>query len=656
VGASIVLVTLATGWLLAAAATPASAHALLESSRPAANATLTSAPAELSLTFTEPPDQTLSSIELIASNGTRVALGAASTSGPTLVVPVRGAAGEGTYTVNWRVVSRTDGHVTAGSFAFGVGVAPSPAPTGGSASGTSPFPSAASVLAKWLLYGGLALVLAAAVVGVRVLRRPRPAPRLVVAGAIAAFAGAIGLVLSEASAIEVGAGTFLGSAAGRPYAWLVAATAVTAGLAVAWLASPRAVVLWASAGAAAASMLIRSAGGHANAGRFPVLEVAAQFAHFAAAGVWIGGLAWLLVLMRSIVPAERAAYVRRFSIVAGVALAVVAVTGALRSLDELGGPSHLGSLFSTDYGWTLVAKVGVASLLVAAGAWNRYVNVPNSANGGTGLVSLRRVVTGELVLAGAVFALTGVLTGLPPAVSVPAAVRSQPAALTVTGSDFATTIRTRLVITPGTVGSNRFDLRVADYDTGRPVDARRVTLRFSAISTPTLASSTVALREVGPGEWATTSAAMSIDDRWRIAATIQTATGSTQLSMEASPREPTGRTVASTASGQPTLFTTTFRDGSSIQSYLDPGTPGANQLHVTVFDAKGDEVALHHVSLIAIPPDGPSVALEALPFSAGHYAGNVQLTAGRWTFEVRTLTHAAVSLDTRFSQTIGGSA
>jgi copper transport protein len=650
-GARLAVVGVAAGWLLCVAAAPASAHALLESSRPAANATLTSAPTDLSLTFTEPPDPSLSSVRLIASNGTDVALGRPRTSGRTIDVAVTGTLGDGTYTVDWRVVSRTDGHVTAGSFAFGVGVEPSPAPGGERASGTAAFPSAGSVVAKWLLYVGLSVVVAAAVVGVAALRRPRPAPRIVVGGALAALAGALALVASETSTIGVGVGTFLGSAAGRPYAWLVAATAATLALAVGWLFSARTAALMAAAGAAALAMLLRAIGGHADAGRFPALEVFAQFAHFAAAGVWIGGLAWLMVLLPSVVPAERGVYVRRFSTVAGVALCVVAVTGVVRAIDEIGGPSHLGRLVSTDYGWTLLVKVVVAAALVAGGAWNRYVNVPRSANGGTGL---GRVATGELVLAAAVFALTGVLTGLPPDVSVPAAVRSQPAALTVTGSDFATTVRTRLVVTPGTVGSNRFELHVADYDTGRPIDAERLTLRLSAISTPTLASSTVRLHEVREGTWAATSAAMSIDDRWRVAATIETSSGSTQLSMEMSPGEPTGRTTRSTAAGQPTLFTTRFADGGSIQSYLDPGTPGPNQLHVTVFDRNGHEVALHHVSLIAIPPDGPSVALEALPFSQGHYAGNVELTAGTWTFEIRTLTHAAVSLDARFSQRIGG--
>jgi copper transport protein len=646
---------LALGWVAGVGAASASAHALLDSSSPGANASLGSPPKQVSLTFTEPPDPSLSSIQLIGSNGAKVALGASRTSGRTIVVPITGSLGDGTYTVNWRVVSKTDGHLTAGSFAFGVGVAPV-APTGGSgpSAGASPFPSAGSVIAKWLLYAGLALVVAACVVAAGVLRRPRPVPAVVVAGAVASLAGAVGLVAREAASIDVGVGTFLRSAAGAPYGWLVAATLASALLAVAWASGAPRWALWAAGAAAVAAVAVRSIGGHADAGPLPALEVLAQFAHVAAVCVWIGGLAWLLLLFGSSPAVERPDHVRRFSTTAGIALAVVAATGAVRAVDELGGPTHLGRLFSTDYGWTLVAKVGLAGVLVAGGAWNRYVNVPRTANGGKGPLTLRRVVAGELVLGGALFALTGVLTGLPPAVSVAAPASARPASLTVTGADFATTVRTTLRIAPGTVGANRFDLRVADYDTGRPVDARRVTLRFTAVSTPTLASSMLTMRRAAPGEWSASGAALAIDDRWRIVATIQTDVGSTQVSMEVSPRVPMGRTTTSTAPGQPTLATTTFPGGDSIQAYVDPGASGPNQLHVTAFDPQGNELALHHISLIAIPSTGPSVPLQPEPFSPGHFAANVQLEPGEWTFEIRALTHAAVSLDARFSQRIGG--
>jgi copper transport protein len=652
--ASFAAVAVVAASLVVGAASPASAHALLRSSRPAANTTLEAAPASLSLTFTEPPDPSLSTIQLLGSSGAQVALGRQSVSGKTIMVPITGQIANGTYTVNWRVVSKTDGHVTAGSFAFGVGEAPTVHPPPASASGTSAFPSAGSVVAKWLLYVGLAIALAAPVVALLVLRSVEPPGWPIVLAGIAAALGWLGIVWAEADAVGVGWATFLRSDAGAPYRWLGAAAGLTLVFAIVAAVVRRSAWWWAAGVAAAAAMLIRSIGGHADAGRFPALEVPAQFAHVAAVGVWIGGLVWLLALLPMFVPAERATYVRRFSTTAGLALGVVAVTGALRAIDELGGVSHLGRLFTTDYGWTLVAKMSVSAALVGAGAWNRYVNVPRAANGGGGRASLTLVATGELVLAAGLFGLTGLLTGLPPAVTAAPERAPRPNDVVVTGSDFATTVRTRLVITPGTVGSNRFDLRATDYDTGRPIDAARVTLEFSAVSDANLAPSTMQLRRAGPREWTGTGAAMSVDDRWRIVATVQTGSGSTQVTMEASPRVPTGRLAVSRASGQPSLYTTTYADGSSIQSYVDPGTAGPNQLHATAFDPQGTELPLHSVSLIAIPPSGPSVALQPEPFSAGHYAANVPLTAGTWTFEIRALTHSGQTLDARFTQRIGG--
>src|SRR5439155_20826033 len=77
----------------------------------------------------------------------------------------------GVYTVAWRVVSRVDGHVTAGAFSFGVGVSPAGArPPAGSASAGSPSPSVLAVAGRWAFYWGLALLMGGAVVGTVILR------------------------------------------------------------------------------------------------------------------------------------------------------------------------------------------------------------------------------------------------------------------------------------------------------------------------------------------------------------------------------------------------------------------------------------------------------------------------------------------------------
>ncbi len=85
----------------------------------------------------------------------------------------------------------------------------------------------------------------------------------------------------------------------------------------------------------------------------------------------------------------------------------------LRAVDELGGWGKVLDVLDSSYGTALAIKVGVAIVLIALGALNHYVNVPRYA--AAGRAALRRTVGGELVLAAGIFALTGVLTGLPPA-------------------------------------------------------------------------------------------------------------------------------------------------------------------------------------------------------------------------------------------------
>ena len=67
---------------------PAQAHAGYESSDPADGAVLDAAPATVSITFTEPPDPALSSVEVLDAGGTDIVAGPASVQGPRTLVGV----------------------------------------------------------------------------------------------------------------------------------------------------------------------------------------------------------------------------------------------------------------------------------------------------------------------------------------------------------------------------------------------------------------------------------------------------------------------------------------------------------------------------------------------------------------------------------------
>jgi nitrogen fixation protein FixH len=261
-------------------------------------------------------------------------------------------------------------------------------------------------------------------------------------------------------------------------------------------------------------------------------------------------------------------------------------------------------------------------------------------------------VGGELVLATGIFALTGALTGLPPAGGMQPATTGGARPLVVIGNDFATTTRVRLEVTPGTVGPNRFVARVTDYDTGQPVPADRVSLEFSLPGDPDVGSS-IPLERREDGSWTATSTALAIVGDWRVRVLVQDPTGSTEVPLEIRPRVLPPRIEVSQQQGQPDLYTITFSTGVQIQTYVDPGSPGMNQLHVTAFDASGQELPLAQVKVQANGPHGPA-GLEMLRFSPGHFVANLHIVPGKWAFLIRASGKDGAELSARFEETFQG--
>src|SRR6185312_15287808 len=109
------------------------------------------------------------------------------------------------------------------------------------------------------------------------------------------------------------------------------------------------------------------------------------------------------------------------------------------------------------------------------------------------------VLRAEVVLAVGLFVLTAVLTSFSPQEAAGVARPAPPHDVVATGSDFATTLRVRLTITPGTVGPNTFRADVTDYDTGRPLPLTDVTLRFEPEGQSQVGASSLRLARVGDG-------------------------------------------------------------------------------------------------------------------------------------------------------------
>jgi copper transport protein len=649
-----------TGLLLGLSATTASAHSLLTSSTPADGAALQSPPARVTLTFTEPPDPGLSTINVLGPSGTEVDTGPVQKpAGDPLTIQVAPPAGlpNGVYTVTWRVVSEADGHLSAGSFAFGVGVVPTPGAGGGQGAQApqTPPPSPASVAGRWGLYWGLAILLGGSVGGTFVLRKVPSGQRAVFAGAwLIAAVGLIVVIVSRASTVDVGVGELLSSSAGRPLVAQAIAVAV-AGATVGWfLVAPRWTSLPAVGLATAAAMLAHAYAGHAGApSSFRWLNVLAQWVHLLAVGVWVGGLVWLLLILRSTEGAERIRAATRFSLTAAVALGVVALSGIQRAISEVGGVSAWLHLFATSFGVALFLKLVLFAGLVALGARNRYRNVPGLARGTRPVGPLFRTVSAELVVAVGIFGVTGVLTELPPAKTAGAA--KPPAAakpVVAAGSDFATTMKAKLVANPGTIGINEFTVTLTDYDTGAPVEADAVSLGFTLAGNPDIAPSDLNLEPVKIGRWDGQGSALSIDGAWNVEVLVIQGADSRTIDLTLQPRPPEQDLTKVETAGAPTIYTITFPGGASVQAYVEPGTSGPNEVHVTYFDPAGNELTVQDLVVDARPLDGALESLKVRRFGPGHFVADGDVDAGPWRFWMRATEQGNQSLVAYFDQRI----
>jgi copper transport protein len=538
--------------------------------------------------------------------------------GTTLTVPIEGMLPDGVYTVTWRVVDAEEGHETAGAFSFGVGTA-----SGGAAvEEVTPLGVAGGVA----LAVGLMLLVAIAVVGLGVFSgRPASLRLLAPAAAALGFAGAVAVLVAAQRLAGVPTNTWLASPAGRPFSWLVVATLGAAAFAVLGAARPGwRPILWLAGAAAAVALFVRTTTGHPAHTSVPLLQQTLQWIHVLSAGVWIGGTVLLLLALRADDPPSQQR-MRRFWAFVSVAVALVVATGVLRALNEVGASDGVADVLRLPYGRVLALKVVVALALVGIAVIARS----RIASGEPGPPTIRRIASVEVVTALGVLVLSAALTGLSP---IPAALGPAPAVVptgTVVGTDPGRTAQIELTVTPGAAGPNAFRARILDPATGAAQDADAVTLRLASVTDPTSNPTTLDLRLVDSA-WVGQSTAIAEPGTWSVTAVVTRGTATFDVPL-----------VLVTASegqtpppGSP-FGTTTSSDGVSISLHLDPGTAGANELHVEMTGPDGMPLAPGEVIAVAIPEGAPPQRLTPVTSRARATVSiPLDLQAGSWTFDV----------------------
>jgi copper transport protein len=523
-----------------------------------------------------------------------------------LEIPVR-KLGKGVYTVTWKVVSAIDGHATDGTFAFGVQASPGEAAA--TESTTTQSSSRFELVARWVFLLGIVALLGGAVAGAARFGGSTGSDLALAGGGWAASVTGL-LLLAEAQRSTAGTsfGGLLDTSIGHALIWR------SAGLLVAGLAllvarrapGRRRPALALAALATLGTIVAHVDGGHAAAGDWSSLvSVSAQAAHFAAAGIWFGGLAALLLGIRGAPPAVRSAALRRFGVVALGALFVVFATGTLRAVDEL---NAWGDLPGTGYGRAILAKVLLIGLIAALAARGRH--------------------RAELVLAVLALALAALLGTLAPPVAGGAAAPG----LSASGADFGTTTRVELTAASDEPGPNLFTARVEDYDSGDPLaGAAKVSLRFTPLDDPGVEPSSLSL-EPGPDDaFVGSGPNLAFDGRWAVDVVVERGGATVSIPLELDLPIPEQFVSVQRIPGQIAKYTMSIGPGGG-DGYLrlepDPQRAGPNKLYVTAYTLFGGVSHIDQIVVTAAPEGEPLRQIPTRRLNPGRFVADAELVPG----------------------------
>jgi copper transport protein len=534
----------------AALALPAAAwaHAALLRTVPQASGTVNTPPRQVSLTYSEAVEPRFAIVSVTDAAGHQQTIGPPRRSPSnvdTLLVPVKRGA-QGWYLVYWRVIS-VDGHPVRGAFTYAVGPNPGPAPQFVIPSISETAATPKLVIARWIVF--LSVMAAIGLLGLRLVIA-RPVVRRVggtnlrnvsiaffVSSAIGLVAIPVYLLLATAdfalrSAFAIGALVPLvrASAFGRGYVdlWICFALFVAAGAAAIWIDRPERehrsvaelLAFTGAAAAAAATLVVPGAAGHAGQTSPRGLAVALDWLHLASGAVWVGGLIGLLVLWRSLRADTRVAglvvAVPRFSAVALGSVIVLAGSGTWASILHL---PTLSSLWQTSYGKTILVKVALLAAAVLLASVNLLRTKPSLRADGAVAVGaarlLRQLVGAEAVIVSAAVLAAAVLSSLAPPSKALAAV-SGSAKRVGPGPVVATVVQNGYRLDIGVAPNraavpNDFSVRVTRG--GKPVRGADIVLRFDMLDM-TMGEQAYRLRETSPGIYAHAAPALVMVGHW----------------------------------------------------------------------------------------------------------------------------------------------
>jgi putative copper resistance protein D len=281
-----------------------------------------------------------------------------------------------------------------------------------------------------------------------------------------------------------------------------------------WLAWARLIVASAFLGAIACV-------GHSGAqlGAVGWLQLGADMAHLLAAGLWLGSLPALAILLAHHESIKMSDATRRFSGFGIAAVTTLLLTGLFNTylLTE-----SIWALPDSTYGRLLLLKVAIFAVMLAFAAVNRLCWTPRLPDG-VARAAIRRHSIIEAALGLAVLVIVGILGTLPPPVHAHHHASAGDDGTFVHIHDIRGMAEVRLV--PGTPGQNHAEIRLMQEDFS-PLAAKSVELRLTQPGQQAIATEATA---VGDGLWRVPDLALPAPGVWTVVVGIH---GQTPLALD----------------------------------------------------------------------------------------------------------------------------
>ena len=148
------------------------------------------------------------------------------------------------------------------------------------------------------------------------------------------------------------------------------------------------------------------------------------------------------------------------------------------------------------------------------------------------------------------------------------------------------------------------------------------------------------------------STVLAFPGEWRLTLVVERPAGAVTVPLVLRIPEPPQRITAVRTPGLPTIYTITTGGGQTVQGYVDPGKPGANEVHVTFLGPDGAELPTSDAALEAGPRGGRRLPLTVRRLGPGHFVGDATLRPGAWVFAFRATAGDGAVVSGTFSETI----